>query len=110
MSRTTDIKPATISSWIKQTIRSSYTDPLKGVKAHQTRSASSSWAYASGASLEQVMEACFWRSSSMFTSFYFKDYWTSEVDADMHHLGPFVSAGMIVPAKDIVIVSLLAKY
>ena len=52
----------------------------------------------------------FGRSSSTFISFYFKDYWTSEADADVHHLGPFVSAGMIVPARVYSCCFTVAKY
>ena len=89
LNRETEIKPGTISSWIKQAIYSAYGGKKSGVKAHQTRSAGASWAYATGASMNQVMEACYWKSSSTFTSHYLRDYWTSEVDSNMHHLGPF---------------------
>ena len=101
LNKPTDIKPATISSWIKQVIFSAYKVKSKpGVKAHQTRSAGASWAYATGASLSQVMEACFWKSSTTFTSHYFRDYWTSAVDANLYHLGPFVAAGSVVNKRN----------
>ena len=99
LNRSTDIHAPTISSWIKQIIWAAYGGKFKGVKAHQTRSAGASWAYATGASLSQVMEACYWKSSSTFTSHYLKEYWTSEVDSNMYHLGPFVAAGSIVNKK-----------
>ena len=97
--REPDIAPATISSYIKQTIQFAYSDKVnrpKGVKAHQVRSAASSWAFTGGASLKQLMDACFWRSHTTFSSFYLKDHWTCETDKDMFSLGPIVAAGSIV--------------
>ena len=97
--REPDIAPATISSYIKQTIQFAYAptgNQPKGVKAHQVRSAASSWAFTGGASLKQLMDACYWRSHTTFSSFYLKDHWTCKTDRDMYSLGPIVAAGSIV--------------
>ena len=68
-----DISPATISSWIKQTVILCYelsdhhAHTLHQVKAHDVR------AFQSGVSLEQILSACHWKSHNTFTQFYLKD-------------------------------------
>ena len=61
-----DISPATISSWIKQTVILCYelSDQealtLHQVKAHDVRAFAASKAFQSGVSLEQILSACHW--------------------------------------------------
>ena len=74
-----DISPATISSWIKQTVILCYelSDQealtLHQVKAHDVRAFAASKAFQSGISLEQILSACHWKSHNTFTQFYLKD-------------------------------------
>ena len=63
-----DISPATISSWIKQTVILCYelsdqeAHKLHQVKAHDIRAFAASKAFQSGVSLEQILSACHWKS------------------------------------------------
>ena len=72
-----DISPATISSWIKQTVILCYelSDQealtLHQVKAH-VRAFAASKAFQSGVSLEQIFSACHWKSHNTFTQFHFE--------------------------------------
>ena len=74
-----DISPATISSWIKQTVILCYelSDQealsLHQVKAHDVRAFAASKAFHSGISLDQILSACHWKSHNTFTQFYLKD-------------------------------------
>ena len=94
-----DISPATISSWIKQTVILCYeksdqeAQNLHRVKAHDVRAFAASKAFHSGMSLEQLLSACHWKSHNTFTQFYLKDVaWT---DSELFHLGPVVAAQQI---------------
>ena len=78
-----DISPATISSWIKQTVILCYelsdqdSHTLHQVKAHDVRSFAASKVFQAGVSLEQILSACHWKSHNTFTQFYLKDVlWT----------------------------------
>ena len=70
-----DISPATISSWIKQTVILCYelsdhqAHTLHQVKAHDVRAFAASKAFQSGVSLEQILSACHWKSHNTFTQF-----------------------------------------
>ena len=87
-----DISPATLSSWIKQTVISCYelSDQealtIHQVKAHDVRAFAASKAFQSGVSLEQILSACHWKSHNTFTQFYLKDVvWA---DSKVLPLGP----------------------
>ena len=73
-----NISPATISSWIKQTVILCYelSDQealtLHQVKAHDVRAFAASKAFQSGV-LAQILSACHWKSHNTFTQFYLKD-------------------------------------
>ena len=94
-----DISPATISSWIKQTVILCYElsdqEPhtLHQVKAHDVRAFAASKAFQSGVSLEQILSACHWKSHNTFTQFYLKD--VAWADSELYHLGPVVAAQQI---------------
>ena len=68
-----DISPATISSWIKQTIILCYelsdqeAQTLHRVRAHDVRAVAASRAFQGGISLEQILAACRWKSHNTFT-------------------------------------------
>ena len=91
-----DISPATISSWIKQTVIICYelSDQealtLHQAKAHDVRAFAASKAFQSGVSLEQILSACHWKSHNTFTQFYLKD--VAWADSEHFHLGPVVAA------------------
>ena len=94
-----DISPATISSWIKQTVILCYelsdhqAHTLHQVKAHNVRAFAASKAFQSGVSLEQILSACHWKSHNTFTQFYLKD--VAWADLELFHLGPVVAAQQI---------------
>ena len=94
-----DISPATISSWIKQTVILCYelsdqeSHTLHQVKAHDVRAFAASKAFQSGVSLEQILSACHWKSHNTFTQFYLKD--VAWADSKLFHLGPVVAAQQI---------------
>ena len=100
-----DISPATISSWIKQTVILCYelsdhqAHTLHQVKAHDVRAFAASKAFQSGVSLEQILSACHWKSHNTFTQFYLKD--VAWVDSELYHLGPVVAAQQIHQRTDI---------
>ena len=94
-----DISPATISSWIKQTVILCYelSDQealtLHQVKAHDVRAFAASKAFQSGISLDQILSACHWKSQNTFTQFYLKD--VARADSELFHLGPVVAAQQV---------------
>ena len=67
-----DIVPATISSWIKQTILLCYqlsnedAQQLHQVKVHDVRAFAASKAFQGGVSLDQILSACHWKSHNTF--------------------------------------------
>ena len=94
-----DISPATISSWIKQTVILCYklSDQealtLHQVKVHDVRAIAASKASQLGISLEQILSACHWKSYQTFKQFCLKDVaWAA---SELFHLGPVVAAQQI---------------
>ena len=98
-----DIQCSTISSWIKHTIQFCYSRPestdmvLTGVKAHDVRAFAASKAFYGGTSLDQIMQACHWRSHNTFTKFYLKDLTGQDQKEGSYHLGSFVAAQQVMP-------------
>ena len=74
-----DIVPATISSWIKQTVLLCYqlsdqsAQDLHQVRAHDVRAFAASQAFQGGISLDQILSACHWKAHNTFTQFYLRD-------------------------------------
>ena len=66
-----DILPATISSWIKQTVILCY--ELSGQEALTLHQVKPSKAFQWGVCLEQILSACHWKSHNTFTQFYLKN-------------------------------------
>jgi integrase len=91
-----DIQANTVSGWIKQTINTAYENASEHnltfhrVKAHDVRAFAASWALVKHASLEKILKACSWKSSSTFTRFYLKDM--TMLKEDMMTLGPVLAA------------------
>ena len=98
---TSDIKPPTLSSWLKQTILLCYKQAdqqaldLVQVKAHDIWAFAASTAFYGGVSVDQIMQACHWKAHNTFTNFYLKDLTWSDTDNNMY-LGPVVAAQQVL--------------
>ena len=96
---TKDISPATIYSWIKQTVLLCYqlsdqeSLTVHQVKTHDIRAFAASKAFQGGVSSEQILSACHWKSHNTFTQFYLKD--VAWADSEVYHLGPIVAAQQV---------------
>ena len=72
---TSDIRPTTLSSWLKQTILLCYKQAdqqaldLVQVKAHDIRAFAASKAFYGGVSVHQIMQACHWKAHNTFINF-----------------------------------------
>ena len=94
-----DIVPATISSWIKQTVLLCYqlsddkTHNLHQVRAHDVWAFAVSKDFQGGVSLDQILSPCHWKAHNTFTQFSLKD--VARVDSEMYHLGPVVAAQLV---------------
>ena len=95
---TSDIRPATLSSWLKQTILLCYKQAdqqaldLVQVKAHDIRAFVASKAFYGGVSVDQIMQACHWKAHN---NFYLKDLIWSDNDNNVY-LGPVVAAQQVL--------------
>ena len=98
---TSDIRPATFSLWLKQTILLCYkqTDQqaldLVQVKVHDIRAFAAPKAFYGGVLVDQVMQACHWKAHNSFTNFYLRDLTWSDNDNNMY-LGPVVVAQQVL--------------
>ena len=98
---TSDFRPATLSSWLKQTILLCYKQAdqqaldLVQVKAHDIRAFAASKAFYGGVSVDQIMQACHWKAHNTFTNFYLKDLTWSDNDNNLY-LGPVVAAQQVL--------------
>ena len=87
---TSDIRPATLSSWLKQTILLCYKQAdqpaldLVQVKTHDIRAFAASKAFYGGVSVDQIMQACHWKAHNTLTNFYLRPYLVG-------HRQPYVS-------------------
>ena len=64
------------------------------VRAHSIRGVSTSVAFMRNWSISKVLEAATWKSTTVFSSFYFKDM-VHEME-ELKSLGPFVAAGAVI--------------
>ena len=94
-----DISPATISSWIKQTVilcdelSDQEALTLHQVKTHDVRAFAASKAFQSGVSLEQILSASHWKSHNTFKQFCLKD--VAWAGTELFHLGPVVAVQQV---------------
>ena len=92
---TSDIRPATLTSYLKQTILLCYKQAdqqdldLVQVKVHDIR------AFNGGVSVDQIMQVCHWKAHNTFTNFYLKDLTWSDNDKNTY-LGPVVAAQQVL--------------
>ena len=98
---TSDIRPATLSSWLKQTILLCYKqadqqalDQVQ-VKAHDIRAFAASKAFYGGVLVDEIMQMCHWKARITFTKFYLKVLTWSGNDNNMY-LGPVVAAQQVL--------------
>ena len=100
---TKDIQCSTISSWIKNTIKFCYSKvdsadmDLLGVKANDVRAFVASKAFYGRVSMDQIMQACHWKSHNTFTRFYLKDLARQDQTEGSYHLSAFVAAQQVMP-------------
>ena len=97
---TSDIRPATLSSWLKQTILLCYkqadqASDLVQVKSHDIRAFVASKAFYGGVSVDQIMQACHWKAHNTFINFYQK-YLTWSDNDNIMYLGPVVVAQQVL--------------
>ena len=92
-----DIRPATLSFWLKQTIVLCYEQAdqqaldLVQVKAHDIRAFAT---FYGGVLVDQIMQACHWKAHNTFTNFYLKDLPWPDNDSNMY-LGLVVEAQVL---------------
>ena len=98
---TSDVRPATLSSWLKQTILLCYKQAdqqalnLVQVKAHDITAFAASKAFYGGISVDRIMQACHWKAHNTFTNFYLKDLTWSDSYNNLY-LGPVVAAQQVL--------------
>ena len=98
-----EILCSTISSWIKNTVKFCYSKAgdkdmdLLVVRAHDVRAFAASKAFYGGVSMDQILQACHWKSHNTFTSFYLKDLSGQNQKDLYYHLGSFVAAQRVLP-------------
>ena len=101
-----DIQCSTISSWIKNTIKFCYTKAnnadmdLVGLKVHDLRAFAASKAFYGEISMDQIMQACHWKSHNTFTRFYLRDLAGQDQSEGSFHLGAFIAAQQVMPPSD----------
>ncbi len=96
---TTELHKNTISSWIKKCVKEAYLATPEsslpaGIKAHDVRGLSASWAFHKTGSMESLMNSCKWRSQNCFIKYYLKD--CTAMEDDMCSLGPVIVTGVAV--------------
>jgi hypothetical protein len=99
-----DIAAPTVSRWIKEVVIRAYRKATPDAKqiyypdtvphAHQLRGIAASWAVAHRVSMDEILRACSWKSSTTFTSFYLRDM--TLVSNNLSKLGPLVAAQNVV--------------
>ena len=95
-----DISPVTISYWLKACIKECYAsankrlDSSNPVRGHQVRGVAASWAAKYGVSIDQLMNACYWKSHTTFSSHYLKDVWTNT--EGIYFMGPLLAAQAVI--------------
>ena len=101
-----DIHKATLSGWIKLTIREAYRAvqdedlphfSSTGFQARELRAHATTLAFSQHHSLSQVMSAASWRNSGTFAQFYLRDIPSCE---GLSSLGPFVAGQFVIGSSE----------
>ena len=99
-----DIQCSTTSCWIKNTIKFCHTKvdnadmDLVGVKAHDVRAFGASKAFYGRISMDQIMQACHWKSHNTFIRFYLRDLDGQDQSEGSFHIGAFIAE--VMPPSD----------
>ena len=90
-----EVSKNTVSFWLRSTILGAYQDaglpPPAASNPHEIRAVSSTMALHSNCSLSAIMEGCFWKSSTVFSSHYLRDIAVEDV-AGVQSFGPLIVA------------------
>ena len=73
---------------------------LVGVKAHDIRAFAASKAFYGGFSMDQIMQACHWKSHNTFTRFYLRDLAGQDQSEGSFHLGACIAVQQVMPPSD----------
>jgi hypothetical protein len=90
-----DVTRATLSRWISTTVVEAYKSkemPLCKPRAHEVRAISTSLAAKHAVTLEQIMNAAYWRRVNTFISYYLRDTCRLREDGS-HGVASIVAAG-----------------
>ena len=74
---------------------------LIGVKPHDVRAFAASKAFYGGTSMDQIMQACHWKSHNTFTKFYLKDLAAQDQKEGSYHLRSFVAAQQVMSPSNL---------
>ena len=91
-----DLAKSTLSRWVKYAIKHAYDSISKNPnrlfkpRAHELRAISASWAYMNFIPLEEVLKSAIWSSSSLFASYYLRDF--REQTENLRAMGPIIAA------------------
>ena len=102
VSHTKDIQCSTILSWTKNTTKFCYSKvenvdmDLLGVKPMMLELLRLQRPF-TGVSIDQIMQACHWKSHNTFTRLYLKDLARQDQTEGSYHLGAFVAAQQVMP-------------
>ena len=99
-----NVSGADIAFFIKQAVILAYSTcdssdrALAQVNAHQLRLLASSLAHASKVSVEDILNACSWKASNTFTSFYLRSL--ESHSTSLYSLGPLsVAQTVVLPGR-----------
>ena len=96
-----DITSASISRWLRCTIKNAYEHmslDVVSTRAHEVRAWASSAAFAHSWSLKDVMAAAYWRSESSFINHYLRDISLTRGDGS-NGISTFVAAQQVVRTR-----------
>ncbi len=95
-----DVARATVARWISRAISTAYSGLSSidltsyGIKAHEVRALSTSWAFHNRCPLSSLMEAAAWSSHGTFSMFYLRSM--TAHSGDLMKLGPLVASGKVI--------------
>ena len=104
---TGEIRPHHVSRWIQDVVHEAYVSAQEEdqqvlqVSAHEVRAFASSWRmFNRSCSIDEIMQAAFWRSDTTFTKFYLREMCGQALS--LYSLGPLVVGQAVVePPKDL---------
>lgn len=91
---------ATLSSWVRRLIKDAYVDAAlpdaaqTSTRVHELRGIAASLTVQATFSIESILSAASWASSSTFTKFYLRDI--SGLQGDLMVLGPIVAGARVI--------------